>query len=292
MTATERILILGATGLLGSSLQPFLAGRGRSVIAHGHLAQGAAIAADLTDWRKTDELLRRASPDVIINLVALTDVDRCEVVPDEAYRVNVRVVENVARWIRESAFACHLIQLSTDHVYDGNGPHAEDQVAPRNIYAFSKYAGDLVAVTVSGSVLRTNFFGRSRCDRRRSLTDWLFGAMKAGTPIQVFDDVLFSPLSIRSLCEFIDAIIETKPPGFFNLGSRQGMSKADFAYAFAEELNLPTTNVTRTTIGHASCGGAYRPRDMRMNCSKMEKAIGMILPSLRQEIERTAEEYR
>jgi dTDP-4-dehydrorhamnose reductase len=36
---------------------------------------------------------------------------------------------------------------------------------------------------------------------------------------------------------------------------------------------------------------AYRPKDMRMNCSKIEKELGIELPNLVDEIKSVAREY-
>jgi dTDP-4-dehydrorhamnose reductase len=218
-------------------------------------------------------------------------VDRCETQPNQAYLANVRIVENIAGWIKQEKTPCHLAHISTDQVYDGASPHAEEQVTLTNYYAFSKYAGELAAASVPSTILRTNFFGRSHCAKRASLSDWLFRSLSNGDPIQVFDDVLFNPLSMITLSEIIKLIIQKKPIGVFNLGSHEGMSKADFAYAFAEELNLSTSAMTRTSTDQVTFLKTYRPKDMRMDCSKFEKILGIKLPFLRDEIKRAAKEY-
>lgn len=284
------VLILGATGLLGSALAPFLETRGHHVKVHGRHAHGE-FSGDVTDWRELEALLNRAEPEVIVNLVALTDVDRCEAHPIEAYLANVRSVENIVRWMQQSRSACHLIQISTDQVYDGPGVQSENRVAPKNYYAFSKYAGELAAAGVSSTVLRTNFFGRSRCAQRQSLTDWLFRSLSDNNSIQVFDDILFSPLSMPSLLEAIELVIQRKPIGNFNLGAHSGMSKADFAFSFAEQMNLPTQLMQRTTTDRVSFLKTYRPKNMRMDCSKLENELEIRLPRLIDEIKRIVGEY-
>jgi dTDP-4-dehydrorhamnose reductase len=231
------------------------------------------------------------NPDVIVNLIGLTDVDRCEEQPNEAFLANVRTVENITNWIKQEKTSCHLVHISTDHVYDGANLHSEVPVTLTNYYAFSKYAGELAASSVSSTILRMNFFGRSNCTKRISLTDWLYRALSNGDHIQVFEDVLFSPLSMTTLSENIEMIIQKKPIGVFNLGSRAGMSKADFAFAFAEELNLPTRTMTRTTTDKVMFLKTYRPKDMRLDSSKFENILGVKLPLLIDEIKRVAKEY-
>src|SRR5262249_39616332 len=140
--------------------------------------QRTDIRADLTDAREVSAALDPVSPEVIVNLAALTDVDECERAPDAAYRANTRIVMNLVRWIDgQPGQPCHLVQVSTDQVYDGAGPHREDDVSLTNYYAFSKYSGELAAALVESTVLRTNFFGRSGRAGRSSISDWLYSSL-------------------------------------------------------------------------------------------------------------------
>lgn len=282
MPIGKRVLILGAQGLLGMSLVPFLKRKGYNVLSHGR-SDGGDVRADLADERAARAALDRASPDLIVNLAALTDVDRCEREPSVAYRNNVRVVENAVRWIADARPNCYLVQMSTDQIYDGPGPHEEHDVAPSNYYGFSKYAAELAAAAVPSTVVRTNFFGPSACSGRMTLSDWVIKSVRAGNPIVGFADVQFSPLSIRRLLETLELVIANPQPGVFNVGSREGMSKADFAVAIATVFSLPTALIARGRSEDARLS-AYRPKDMRMNSSRFEIAFDVTLPTLRDEI--------
>lgn len=285
------VLVTGATGLLGSTLCPALGKSCNRVVTQGRRGGGADFAVDLLDRSGTDAMLASVRPSTVINLVGLTNVDRCETVPDDAYRLNVRTVETLVAAIGGTVPACHLIHVSTDQVYDDAGPHAEAAPTIRNVYALSKYAGELAAAVRPATVLRTNFFGRSRVPGRVSLTDWLYGGLRGDEPVPVFEDVLFSPLSIATLAEMIALAVEKRPRGVFNVGSRDGMSKADFAFRFAECLELDTRRLRRTTSGEAGFLKAYRPKDMRMDCAKFEGVIGVPMPTLREEILKASGEY-
>lgn len=285
-----KILLLGSAGLLGSTLSPFLSSRGYDVRTHSR-GEGAQYQADISDPKEANKLLGKIHADVIINLVGLTDVDLCETQPNQAYLANVRTVENIANWIKQERTPSHLVHISTDQVYDGATPHTEEAVTLTNYYAFSKYAGELAAASVPSTILRTNFFGRSYCAKRVSLTDWIFRSLSNHDAIQVFDDVFFSPLAMPTLSEMIELSIRNKPVGMFNLGSHDGMSKADFAFALAEELGLSVRDMKRTTTDQVTFLKTYRPKDMRMTSTKFESALGIKLPQLRDEIKRVAKEY-
>ena len=246
--------------------------------------------ADLADPAAATQLLDDTQPDVIVNLVGLTDVDICELEPHQAYLTNTRTVENIAKWIHDSKRTTHLVHVSTDHVYDGAGPHREKNVTIRNFYAFSKYAAELAALQVPSTVLRTNFFGPSKCDSRISFTDWLYQALAAGKSLNVFSDVLFSPLSMKTLSRLVELVIRRRPRGVFNLGGREGMSKADFAFRFAGAVGLSTASLHRRSLDEAGLT-APRPRDMRMDCGFFEGFAELELPTVEAEILLVAGEY-
>lgn len=278
-----RVLVTGAQGMFGCTLMPILAESPHEVIVHGR-SEGGQAAADLTDRGQTVAMLNRFQPDAIINLAALANVDVCEKAPQLAYLGNVRIVENLAAWIGSNGRRCHLIQISTDHVYDGVGPHDEERITLSNCYSFSKYAGELAAAVVQATILRTNFFGPSRSPTRTSFSDWIVQAVRASTQIRVFDNVMFSPLSMNGLAKVILVVLERRQAGVFNVGSLNGMSKADFAFALAETLNLSTTHIARTHDSGISLT-ANRPKDMRMDCTKFIRTFDVSLPTLAEEIQ-------
>jgi dTDP-4-dehydrorhamnose reductase len=115
------------------------------------------------------------------------------------------------------------------------------------------------------------------------LSDWLVASMRARQPIRVFDDVLFSPLSLETLARLIGLVIARGTRGVFNLGTRAGMSKAQFAMRLAAHLGLPTDGVARGTTADMKFN-ARRPRDMRMDCARFERTFQITLPTLESEI--------
>ena len=285
-----KVLVLGATGMLGCTLVPLLQAHGHQVVSQSRSNLTGFVAADLTNIDETSRLLGGSSADAVINLTGLTDVERCESHPQEAWLANVRIAENIAA--ASSAAGAHLIHISTDQVYDKAPIASEEDAMPGNHYAMTKYAGELAALAVPATVLRTNFFGASAHPTRRSLTDWLFNALHKGSAVQVFEDVRFSPLSMATLCEMIEQVVQRRPLGIFNLGSHAGLSKADFAFVFAAELGLSSGHLNRSTTDQAGFLKAWRPKEMCMDSSRFEAEFNLVLPRLQDEIQRVTKDYR
>jgi dTDP-4-dehydrorhamnose reductase len=285
-----KVAIVGASGLLGSALVPALKLAGHRIFTVGR-SRANDFRCDVGDLKSTSSLFDELQPDILINLVALTDVDLCESDPRQAFYVNVRTAENIVSWIGSTVNDCHLVQISTDQVYDGTGPHSEPDVILSNYYAFSKYSAELAALTVPSTILRTNFFGKSNCNQRVSFTDWIYESVVSNKKTLFFNDVFFSPLSMGSLAEMLCLVIEEKPVGIFNLGARSSLSKSAFAILFMEKLDIVSDNIEVTSIASANFMKAYRPKDMRMDVTKFERQLCVSLPTLEDEINRVIGDY-
>lgn len=287
------VIVFGASGLLGASLVPALRACGHTVLAQSR-DSGADLCLDPSDRSAVAAALALHRPDAVVNLVAATNVDQCETQTELAWQANAGVVAAIAEGILALGNAPvsrpHLVHISTDQVYDGPGPHAEDEVHPINVYGLSKYTGELLAERVGATILRSNFYGRSRCVGRVSFSDWLVRSLREKTPITVFDDVKFSAIHIGTLCEFIARSIELRPAGIFNAGCRDGISKAGFALALADALGLPTDNVKVGSSADAALK-ARRPVDMTLQVARLEAVLNLQCPNMLNEIQHTAKEY-
>ncbi len=286
----KNIIILGGTGLLGTKLLSGKYLKDYNIICLGRKSS-VCQQVDFMNKHEIATLIKQIKPAAIINLIALTDVDHCEKFPNEAFKINVKILEIIVEIIKSMTETPFLVHISTDQVYDGNGPFSEKEINLNNYYAFSKYCSELIASKTNSIVLRTNFFGKSQTPKRRSFSDWLYQNLIEGKDFKVFEDVKFSPISMDRLCHFIANAVELKTEGIYNIGSEDGVSKADFAFYFANCLNLNTSKMKRTKISEANFLNCYRPRDMRLNLSKFKNNFNFKLLSLTQEIESAIKEY-
>jgi len=124
MSASPRILIVGAAGQVGTELQ-------RSFAGSGEIAAVDRESVDLAAAEQVRELVRRVKPTIILNAAAYTGVDRAEKEPDLAMAVNAGAPGILA----EEALALDalLVHYSTDYVFDGSKRGAwteEDAPAP------------------------------------------------------------------------------------------------------------------------------------------------------------------
>lgn len=288
--AKKKILVLGASSRLGMRLCPSLKSLGFQVLTAGR-DKGLEYPIATPNFENIRRLLNIVLPDHVINLIAATSVDDCERDAGMAVRVNTLIPAEISA----AVIACekrgvHLLHVSTDQVYDGHGNHLEEDASPINMYGLSKWAGELLMDKERTVVLRTNFFGKSMIHTRPLLSDWVVKSLGEGKKVTLFKDIRFSALHVSSLCEIIASALDQSLIGTYNVGCRDGISKADFALSLAAELSLSTYSAT---VGYSeeSPLRAKRPSDMTMSVRKIEHALGITCPYFSEEIYKTAREY-
>lgn len=285
-----KVLVFGSNGLLGSSLCPYLHSAGFEVVTAGR-SDKLDHTLGVLNVDSLKQLFDAVKPDHAINLIAATNVDQCEVDAAMATKANALIPAAISKAAAVSeANNIHLVQISTDQVYEGTGDHVETEVAPVNVYGLSKLAGELMMDQGRTAVLRTNFYGRSALSSRSGFSDWVVSSFRDGKEITLFKDVRFSALHMSSLCRIIQKTLTSRLSGTYNAGCRDGISKADFALALAEELGLPISSAKVGALSDLTLK-ARRPLDMTLSVRKLESALGIQCPDIREEISKTAKEY-
>lgn len=276
-----RWLITGSGGLLAPYLRDAAAAEGEAVTSG---RRGGDYPCDLADIEAVARLIAEVRPDAVVHAAGLTDVDGCERDPDAAMTANSATVASLVAALPADV---RLTYVSTDQVYPMTpGPHREDGAAPVNMYGRSKLAGEAAALAHPGAlVLRTNFFGPARATGKQSLSDFFVTSLAEGRPVTLFEDVFFSPLHMKTLSHILVEASLRRAAGVFNAGSNHGFSKAEFGLSVARQKGL-STDSARVGSSESVAGRAPRPKDLRVDVSRLETALGRRMPSLQDEIEK------
>ena len=99
----------------------------------------------------------------------------------------------------------------------------------------------------------------------------------------VFNDVYFSPVSLNTIYYVINSLIKKNINGIYNLGTKEGMSKKEFALYFCKLVNLNTKNIIGNSQKDVNLL-AKRPNDMRLNSQKLESKLEIKFINLKDEI--------
>ena len=240
-----KILITGSTGLLGTALVKRLA-RSNELVGlsrHPTAAPTRHEVCDLADAEAVNRLMRSVKPDAVIHAQAMSDVDRCELQPQQAELMNARTVEHVCR--AAELTGALVIALSTDYVFDGakDSPYGEtDPPRPISVYGRTKLAGEQVALRYArGVVVRpSTLFGPGRMN----FCDAIVERCRRGEPIDAFTDQATSPTYTEDLAEALDRLATalvtrdwtSATPRLYHAANAGGCTRVQFASRIVERL--------------------------------------------------------
>jgi dTDP-4-dehydrorhamnose reductase len=277
----KKIAILGGSGRLGSCLKKQLKNYFKIIPSS---KKSYSTTCDISKLLSIKKFVAKYKPDIIINAVALTSIELCEKNPQKAFKINS---ESIIKLLKVIPNKTYFIQISTDQVYPNDlGPFKENQIAKKgsNIYANSKIRAEKLSRKHRNHlILRTNFFGKSISAKRKSLSDIIIETSKKEIEMPLFEDLFFSPLHMNTLCQYIKKCINRNLNGTFNLGTNEGISKAEFALKILDFLNLQSRTFY---IENSDKMGdrILRSKDLRLDCTLIEKKLLIKLPSIEQEI--------
>ena len=214
----QRVLILGAFGMLGHDLQAVFP----EAICHGR-------DVDITDETAVFSCITRAKPKVVLNAAAYTDVDGCEEDPGSAFRVNGEGPGYIAKAC--NAAGAVLIHYSTDYVFDGARPeyYEEDTPHPINVYGESKLLGELRIreYTDDYRIIRTSWlFGR----HGKNFVDTMIQLSRQMDQVRVVNDQIGRPTYTVDLAGKTADIIGGEP-GIYHITNDGRCSWFEFAEA-------------------------------------------------------------
>ena len=273
-----RLLVTGGAGQVGLALQRLALPGGWSLHCPARdafdIASPAAVAAGLDGI------------DLVVNCAAYTAVDKAEAERDAAFAANRDGPANLAAACADRGVP--LVHLSTDYVFDGEkaGAYAEDDpVAPLGVYGASKEAGEraIRERLAAHVILRTAWvYGPDRTNFVRTML-----RLASERPeVRVVDDQRGCPTAAAdiaaSVLEVARQLLAGKADGYgtFHLcgtgeTSWHGFAAEIFRQSGERGAPVPALHPIPTS---AYPTPARRPRNSVLNCGKLARTYGIIMP--------------
>lgn len=281
-----KLLLLGRNGQIGRELQRSLATLGELVALDRHSTE---FCGDLGDLKGLTNTVRTLRPDVIVNAAAYTSVDQAESEPELARQLNALAPAVLAQ--EAAKLGAWLVHYSTDYVFDGHGsrPWQEPDVAvPLNVYGRTKLEGDqrVQSACLKHLIFRTGWVYSAVGDN--FLTTMLRLAQQRER-IKVVDDQFGAPTGADLLADVTaraigEALGRPELAGLYHLvadgvTSRHAYAKYLIAYA---EQSLSAIKIVAQEVAPVPSAAmptrALRPRNCRLDTSKICAALGLSLP--------------
>ena len=233
----------------------------------------------------------------VINCAAMSSPGQCEAAPELARRANApRALWSAISSIAQSRGkqAPLWIQLSTDHVYDGERALSDESTAcaPVNAYGASKvFCEETLAKDYPRSiVLRSSIITGPKApltDVERTLfLDFIASSFAKETPTTFYDDEFRSPICVFDIVRVVRTLLQRHDDlpdrRVYNMGGPDRVSRVDMANGVAEFLakgDAAMEQVFKSKIAVASCAeakalrGVAAPPDISMDSRALVREI-------------------
>jgi len=272
-----KLLITGASGLYGSKLAKLAVARNFEVYSgynqdsplHGNL-----VKFDISNKELVNEIFKRIKPDVIVHAATLTDVDKCELNKELAWKINVKATKNIVEAAR--ATGSFLIYISTDYVFNGEkGNYSEsDKPDPINYYGLTKLkAEEFVKAQGEFCIARPSvIYGATPAAGKVNFALWIIDALSKGQRIKIVTDQRNTPTLNNSLADMTLEVIERRLTGTFHLCGATRISRFEFAQLIAEIFDLDKSLIDPAKSSQFRWP-AKRPLDSSLDTSKAQKIL-------------------
>lgn len=293
-----KILLFGKIGQVGWELN-------RSLQPLGEILVLDQKDADFSDPESLRDVVREIRPDVIVNAVAYTAVDKAE--QEEELVAKINGVASGVLAEEASNINALLVHYSTDYVFDGTqGPYSEtDSPNPLNAYGRTKLAGEqaIQSSACDYLIMRTSWVYASRA---HNFLLTILKLAKERDELSIVADQIGSPTSARLIAETTilciqQAMIEREKGVFssdlYHLTSSGSTSWHGFAEQIVEIANkkldlvlkikqiraIPTTDYPTP---------AQRPMNSQLVITKLEKKFGLVMPDWKDMLALCVEEIK
>jgi dTDP-4-dehydrorhamnose reductase len=249
-----RILITGSNGLLGQKIVKICLKRGTEFLATSNglnrnqeCPSERYLEMDITNQSTIAEIFTDYKPTHIIHTAALTNVDYCELNPEECQEVNVLATQKL--WNEAQKINAHFQLLSTDFIFDGlKGNYKEtDEPSAVSIYGQSKVDAEQVLINSENknwSIARTIIvYGTANNLSRTNIVLWSIDALTKGDPMKIIDDQFRMPTWADDLAWGCLEICLKDKKGIFHLCGPELMAVNEIVFRIAKHLGKSTENV-------------------------------------------------
>ena len=249
-----RILITGSNGLLGQKIVKICLKRGTDFLATSNGKNRNQDCPfdnyqemDITNQNRISEIFNTYNPTHIIHTAALTNVDYCELNPEECQEVNVNATRKL--WEEAQKIKAHFQLLSTDFIFDGlKGNYKEtDEPSAVSIYGQSKVDAEQVLIQSQNdnwSIARTIIvYGTANNLSRTNIVLWSIDALTKGDPMKIINDQFRMPTWADDLAWGCLEICNRSKKGIFHLCGPELMAVNEIVFRIAKHLEKSTENV-------------------------------------------------
>ena len=236
----RRVFITGCGGMLGESFYHYFKDKVTLQASDIDVNEEWLSYLDARDYDEYRKQVLDFQPDICIHLPAFTDLEYCELHPDETYNTNTIAVENSVFVAREVGAV--LVYISTAGIFNGKKEYYDDWDTPDpiNVYGRSKYMGELFVEKNYNKyfVCRAGWMMGGGPKKDKKFVNKIMKQIESGAvELNVVDDKLGTPTYTYDFAHNVFMLLGTNFYGVYNMVCNGDCSRYDVALEIVSILN-------------------------------------------------------
>lgn len=292
MNDKPHLLIIGARGFLGQHLARKATSVYQVYEADLPTEGWQGLAIDVTSPASIEARFRQATPDVVVLLAAVSDIDSCERRPEWAEEINVRGAARVVEACTKAR--ARLVFTSSAAVFDGSwhGYRESDIPTPLSVYGRTKARAEhLIAQALPDAIIvrLALVVGFAQDRGTNAMLNRLAEKLRASESVSFPDFEYRNPIDAHTLARFMLELLEVPGArGIFHVGSTEPISRYELGVRLAKRLGFSPDLIKPQTA--PTPGRAPRGLDHFLLTEKIRAACTTPVPSCDEVIERAVYE--
>ncbi|PIN73331.1 hypothetical protein COV20_03815 [Candidatus Woesearchaeota archaeon CG10_big_fil_rev_8_21_14_0_10_45_16] len=245
------------------------------------------VQLDVTKEGTLRSLLNKVEPDLIVNCLAISNIDVCEQDHALCNRINVRPTEIIKDYCTLNQQVRYIF-FSTSNVFDNKGSvnsFENDEPNPCNHYGKSKvHCEEIIKTMPHYAIIRPCIiFGIPEKGQHENIFNYIYKGLSTGERFTGFTDFRRSPCYVEDVALLVERIVEMGSEGIFH-ASGEALTMAEFADKVADFFKFDKSGIRREKSGDTG-RDKYRPKNTALNCARTMKELHFTFRPLQASLE-------
>ncbi|MGK0456616.1 MAG: dTDP-4-dehydrorhamnose reductase [Lentimonas sp.] len=249
-----KILLTGASGLLGNAYAEAAIRRGHTITAlynsRKPVARGTeqCVQIDAQELESITALTLEWWPDVIVNCAAISSSSQVDANPKLTEKINVALPRQLSQL--STHIGARFLHVSTDMVFDGQSPEpyrSTDMPCPRSLYGQTKLMAEREILEHNPEdpvILRIPILMGNSPYAQRSVHEKLLAALDKGETPEFYRDEIRQPCSASNVAEVLLELSERRDlSGIFHWAGAETLSRFEMARRILDHFNKPPDSI-------------------------------------------------
>lgn len=234
---SKKILITGATGLLGSRFY-YIFGKYYDVVGTCFSnSERGLYYLSLLDKKSIVSLISEAKPDIVIHTAGIADPDECEKDKRKAYKINTQGTKYIVDACKKNK--SFLIFISSSHIFSNGKLSGRERPNPINYYGKTKLEAEkyIKRNLRNYIILRTTkLYGF--IENGEDFTKRVIKRIKTGKELKLDNNLKYYPIITDDLVRLTRRLIRLGFKGVYNISTTKSYTKFEWAKLIADIFNL------------------------------------------------------